>query len=35
MYDSFFLGLHAIANLEVQFFILFGAVAGIAVSCLP
>jgi len=35
MYDAFFLGLHAIANLEVQFFILFGAVAGIAVSCLP
>lgn len=35
MYDHFFLGLQAISSLEVQFFILFGAVAGIAVSCLP
>jgi len=32
MYDHFFLGLQAISTLEVQFFILFGAVAGIAVS---
>lgn len=35
MFDNLLLGIQAISSLEVQFFVLMGALAGILVSCLP